>query len=174
MVGQRARALGGVAEVEQHEELLVLGQAQALLGNVRVKAVEPAAVHARVAGGQDHVRGNDRGVLDAGVARVAGVGVDARGVEGHGQDRGRAVAAGRELVHDGERLGALEHVDVLLLQVLGGGGKPARLEDLLERLGLHLTGLVVLLARVALGDDVSELHVPSLLLDCRRSASLLP
>ena len=35
-------------------------------------------------------------------------------------------------------------------------------EDLLERLGLHLAGLVVLLARVALGNDVPELHgVPS-------------
>ena len=50
VIRERASALCGVAQIHEHEHTLVFGQAENSCGLVRIKAVEPAAVNARVFG----------------------------------------------------------------------------------------------------------------------------
>ena len=52
VVRQRLHAFGSVAEVQEHQDLLVLRQAQGFCQLVRVEEVDPAAVHALVGGGR--------------------------------------------------------------------------------------------------------------------------
>lgn len=66
---------------------------------------------------------------------------------------GGAEAAGRDLVDLGQPLLGLNHVDVLLLEVLGRGGQTTRLEDGRELLLGELPA-VVLLAGIAIADYV--------------------
>lgn len=42
MVGEGAGVFGGVAEVEEHEYLLIVGEAEQLVELVGMKAVDPA------------------------------------------------------------------------------------------------------------------------------------
>lgn len=152
MVGQRLGAGGCESEVEEHEDVLILRKAKVLTEVVYVDAVEPAAVHAGIGGSEHEVGGYDGGIFYAGLAGVGlrstggWIGVDVILVIGYHEHGWGAIAAGGVLVYDCECLGALCYIDVLFLQVLGGGCHAAGLQDGGELLLGELAGAVILLA----------------------------
>ena len=82
VVGQGACTLGSVAQIKEHHDLLVFGQTQRFCQLVRVKKVDPAAVHACIGSAQQQVGGHDGGILHAGVPLSAGISKDAVFIEG--------------------------------------------------------------------------------------------
>ncbi len=141
VIGERARALCGVAQIHEHEHTLVFGQAENSCGLLRIKAVEPAAVNARVFGGEQHVCGDNCGILHAGIVLLAGIDEHVRLIEGHNEHGGRAVAAGCYLVDLGERLWRAHDVDALFLKVLRRRREPPGLEYNVELCVLYRTAV---------------------------------
>ena len=98
MVRERSRAFRGIAQIQQHQHVLVLRQAELRRQLLRIEEVDPAAVDALGGRGEEQMRRDDARVLRAGVPLAAGIGEDALPVEGDGEDRARAVTAGRDAV----------------------------------------------------------------------------
>lgn len=65
VVGEGAGAFSGVAEVENHQYLLVFGKPERFMQFVRVKTVEPAGVNSGSCSREHHVSGHNRCVLYA-------------------------------------------------------------------------------------------------------------
>ena len=98
------------------------------------------SVHPLVGGGQHQVGRHDGGILHTGVPLPAGVGKGIVPVKGHHHAGGGAVAAGRGSVDLCQTLFRLDHIDPLLLQVLGRRRKAARFKDGVQLLGGNFTG----------------------------------
>ena len=129
-----SRDVGGVAEVEEHDDLLVFGQVEEFFRLVGVEEVQPAVLDVGVCRREAEVRRNDRRIFDAALVLVAWIREDVRRIKRDEQHDGRAVAAGRELVDFLEPLFRLDDIDVLLLQVLRRRRKAAGRENGVERL----------------------------------------
>ena len=84
---------------------------------------------------KQHVRRDDARVLDAGVASRVWVDISVRIVKGDDEHDGHAMAAEVQLVELSKCLVRFQHVDTLLLEVLGGRCEAARLEHPLQLLG---------------------------------------
>lgn len=139
VVRQGLAILSGMTQVQQHQYFLILRQAQRFGGSFGVEEVDPAAIYRGIGGGQHQVGGHDGGILSTGTMLAAGVGEHAVLVKGHYQHCGRAIAAGSELVNFSQPLGGLDNINMLLLQVLGGGGQAASLQNAAQLLAV--TGL---------------------------------
>ena len=158
VVRQRAGTLGGKAQVHDHQHFFVLRQAQRLSHLLRIKEVDPAAVHARIGRGQDHVRRDNGGILHAGVTLLTRISENIPLVKRHDQHRRRPVAAGRHAVDLREGLRALYDIDPLFLQVLGRGGQPSGVQNCLQLLLLHLF-IAVLLAGIPRLNNFFKFHI---------------
>ena len=86
MIRERPRSFGCVAQIEQHQKLFLFRETKRLCGGFRIQEIDPAAVHALVGSRQGKVRGDDRCVLDAGIALPAGIGEDIFTVKCDGQN----------------------------------------------------------------------------------------
>ena len=131
-------SFGCVAQIEQHQKLFLFRETKRLCGGFRIQEIDPAAVHALVGSRQGKVRGDDRCVLDAGIALPAGIGEDIFTVKCDGQNGRGAIAAGRNGVDFRQRLRRAKHIDVLLLQIFGGRRQASGLQNGRELLLLHL------------------------------------
>ena len=161
MFGQRSGAFRRVTQVHQHQNVLVLGQAESRRHFLRIEKVQPAAVHAFVRGRQNHVGRHDRRVFHAGIPAAAGIGEHIVPVIGDHQHGGRAVTAGRDRVDPGQHLRRLHHVNMLFLQVLGRRGQPSRLQNGRQFGSIHLL-ITEFFARVPVFNYFFKFHrVPS-------------
>lgn len=142
VVGEGGRFFGRETEVKEHENLFVFGEAERLVEGIDVDTVEPAGIHAGILGSQHQVGGNDGSVFDARLALVIGIGIDIVLVKRHDQHGGSAVAAGSAGVNLCQSLRGLTDIDVLFLQILGGGGQTAGVEDVSELLLTDLSAAV--------------------------------
>lgn len=171
MVRQRSSARCGMAQIHDHQDLFVFGQAQLFCQLLRIKKVDPAAVHACIGSGQDHVGGHDGGILHTGVPPAAGVGEHIGTVKRHHQTGGCIVAAGRCLVDLCKPLCRLDHIDLLLLKILGSRCHAACFQDLCQLCGVHRLACIKIFAGIPVPDYFCKFHarVPSCLFGFLRS-----
>ena len=171
MVRQRHSARCGMAQIHDHQDLFIFGQAQLFCQLLRIKKVDPAAVHACIGSGQDHVGGHDGGILHTGVPPAAGVGEHIGTVKRHHQTGGCIVAAGRCLVDLCKPLCRLDHIDLLLLKILGSRCHAACLQDLGQLCGVHRLACIKIFAGIPVPDYFCKFHarVPSCLFGFLRS-----
>lgn len=171
MVRQRSSARCGMAQIHDHQDLFIFGQAQLFCQLLRIKKIDPAAVHACIGSGQDHVGGHDGGILHTGVPPAAGVGEHIGTVKRHHQTGGCIVAAGRYLVDLCKPLCRLDHIDLLLLKILGSRRHTACLQDLGQLCGVHRLARIKIFAGIPVPDYFCKFHarVPSCLFGFLRS-----
>lgn len=171
MVRQRHSARCGMAQIHDHQDLFVFGQAQLFCQLLRIKKVDPAAVHACIGSGQDHVGGHDGGILHTGVPPAAGVGEHIGTVKRHHQTGGCIVAAWRCLVDLCKPLCRLDHIDLLLLKILGSRCHAACLQDLGQLCSVHRLACIKIFAGIPVPDYFCKFHarVPSCLFGFLRS-----
>ena len=158
MVRQRHSARCGMAQIHDHQDLFVFGQAQLFCQLLRIKKVDPAAVHACIGSGQDHVGGHDGGILHTGVPPAAGVGEHIGTVKRHHQTGGCIVAAGRCLVDLCKPLCRLDHIDLLFLKILGSRRHTACLQDLGQLCGVHRLACIKIFAGIPVPDYFCKFH----------------
>ena len=127
--------LGGVAQCQQDVGRQILGQVKDLVHGGDVKGADPAGAHAQGLGGQHHLGGGDgavhfgHAVIHLGaVAGHLGVAAD--------HENGVCAVAFLDGAHLFQRLGGADDEDSLGLEIHGGGGKTARLQNLVQ----HLVG----------------------------------
>lgn len=120
---------GGVAEVKQHQYLLIFGQAEQRVQFVVVEAVYPAGVDISVGGSEHEMGSHDRGILNSGFTFASGIGVDIVLVESHHEHYGSVVAARGAFINFCESLSRGCYVDVLFLRffAVGASRPPSRI-----------------------------------------------
>ena len=138
MVGQRACAFCRITQVHHHQYFFIFRQAESFGQFIRVKEVNPAAVHSFISGSQNHMCRYDRRVLHAGIPLAARIGEHISLIIGNDQDSGRAVTARCNCINLGQSLIGLYHIYMLLLQVLCGGSQSSRFQDGCQLLTFYL------------------------------------
>ena len=134
--------------IQKHQNFLIFRQSKQLCRLVGVKIIDPAAIHTLVSGGEDQMCGNDGRILHAGITLLAGVGKHVVLVKCNHQNGGRTIAAGCELVDNGEFFRRLHNIDMLFLQILCRRRKASRLQNGGQFFRLDCS-VAVFLARVA-------------------------
>ena len=127
MVGQRAGALCAVAEIHKHQDFFVFRKPKGSRKLLRIKEVDPAAIHALRGRGEDHMGGDDGCVLGAGIPFFAGVCKHIVFIKGDNQHRTGVVAARGLLIQLFKKLLGLYHINVLFLKVFRCGRQAASL-----------------------------------------------
>ena len=151
------RGLFCIPVIKEHHDLLVFGQTQRFCQLVRVKKVDPAAVHACIGSAQQQVGGHDGGILHAGVHPFAGVSKGVVLVIGDHQTNGGTVAAGSGSIDLCQPLFGLNDVDALFLGVLGGGCQPTGFQNGVECCSVYLA-CTKIFAGIPLCNKLSEFH----------------
>ena len=158
MVGERTDTLCRIAQIHRHQDLFVLRKTQIRCQLIRIEIVDPAAVHALIGRRQDHVRRHDRRVFNTGISLASGIGKYIVFVESNKEHCGSTVTAGSHGIELCERLCRLEHIDMLLLQVLCSGCQPSRRQDGIQLFGLHLA-VTIFFAGITGFDHFFEFHI---------------
>ena len=135
MSGRGLGGVGGVAQGQQDIGGQVVGQIEDRVHGGHVKGADPAGAHAQGLGGQHHLGGSD-GAVHLGHAVIhLGAVASHLGVAADHENGVRTVAL-LDGAHLFQRLGGADDEDSLGLEIHGGGGKPSRLQNLVQ----HLVG----------------------------------
>ena len=156
MSGRGLGRIRGVAQGQQDIGGQVVGQIEDRVHGGHVKGADPAGAHAQGLGGQHHLGGGD-GAVHLGHAVIhLGAVAGHLGVAADHEDGVRAVAL-LDGAHLFQRLGGADDEDSLGLEIHGGGGKPSRLQNLVQHL-VGDGGIGKGTHRVAVGAELEEVH----------------